>query len=1465
MTKSFKTRARRAANRKALFLGTALAALPTFGFAQTILPDGPGVETGPNYLMNGADAPVPGQSTNVAPYNATQSGAIQALAYDPYNAQILLAASPNGGIFRSTNGGQSWTATTDNQASLSVASLNFDTTDTSGKTVVAGVGLISSGATFSFNPYFNQSRGGVLDGLMISKDAGATWTQLAGAGLPQISYEAVAVRGSTILAAAFNEVGAWTSSAGVESASGLYRSTDGGSSFTKVTTGLPAGAASALVGDPSNPNRFYVAITTASAGFNNDGGTSVYTTTDGGATWTKVFDASNAGGKIAAGDPTALRLAAGPNGSVAIAVVDGPTGTVTGMFLSKDQGATWHDLSIALTPGSPNGSGQQFQGGEGGGTPAPIPTKGTPGSTWAHVVADEGIPDQAINPGGQATLHSVISIDPNNPNVVYVAGDRQDLPSIDGATSYSGNALRAVLNPDGTVTYAALTDNFTGDHSTYHPDTRAMAFDANGDLVVGSDGGVYTRSSPQTSAGVWRGLNVGRQALEIYDLSLDPHSGLIAVSAQDNGSAIQSPTNRLVYNQINGGDGTVAQINGVTDPHSSWTYFACQYFCGGPSRIQTDVHGNFTGANVVDLYYSVDGTNPDGIIGINSSNVVFTPKLKLNNIDPSYQALGVQPGIILAYDNVLAPTLTYAGTPLFGYNGPGSYVILPLNFAGYTGFNQALDFGTRDNEFALLAGGSSYGGRRLFVSTAPDYADVRLLPVTSYTGFAPTAVLFDPRSQNRFFATDTNILYGTVDGGATGTNLASNLPYGFFRPQSLAFVSNNGVNELLVGGLNYAANVGSPLVVADSDANGVLSNWRRFGTGLPNADVTVLDYVPSLDALAIGTFGRGAFILYDVTSNFSTATVLQFGLANNDSNPAVSLLSGARPLIKYGTGTLTINGQATYTGGTEVTAGNLVLNGSILNNALIDTGAYLYGAGSVTGKLTVNGTVVPGGLGSGTLTVGSFAAGPGSVLAITYAGATSTSITSLGAANITGMTLQVTPVGNAGASFFQRYTVLTSSALTGQFTNSAGFHTDGALLERIRYDVVTNGVALDVVHPIDFGQNAKTANQRAVAGALNANELTGSDSFLSALNGIYNGGSPASASLAALSGEGGVNTTNAARVVSDRFLSVIGNHIGGGGSADASSLRLAQNTLTAPTVSGLAISDVADAAVASAAGSSEVKTRSVWGEAFVVSDRLTGDNADVKSSASGFAAGYEQAIGAHAKIGYALGYAQGKANTDALSTSSKGDYLNASVYASRKLGPWFVGGIAAYNSGRITENRTLALVGGPTLFANGSTTQSDFQASILGGRNWTLGQRTHLTASGSFTVNDQAQRGYTENGAGGFSLHYDEIKRVSYQTEVGLKLDHSFKTPHGVIDPYIGASTVFLTGERANSSVVDFTGAASSTFRIQGDSLPTNWTKGKAGVKWDINRQVKLDFQYQGAFGGHLKQDAAMLNVSFAW
>jgi autotransporter-associated beta strand protein len=318
------------------------------------------------------------------------------------------------------------------------------------------------------------------------------------------------------------------------------------------------------------------------------------------------------------------------------------------------------------------------------------------------------------------------------------------------------------------------------------------------------------------------------------------------------------------------------------------------------------------------------------VVGASFDNGFSSPWVN-NRIDPTRMAL--------AGTHVYVTQDTLTGT-----QGPSATTVdltlIDLSPAG--GPNMLyLAYGTRDNPNMLVA--AADGTHYIYQSTTATAGS--LVSVNAYRaggGDIPTGLVLDPRSQQRYYVADFTNIWGTTNQGASFTNLTSNLPANFIRPTAVEFISNNGVNALVVGGYNQVANVPSTITVADSDANGALSNWRLLGNGLPNSQVSALYYSQAADVLAVGTFGRGVFALYDVTSYFPQATVLQFGLADNDSMPDASFLtngtSASRALIKYGIGTLTIAGNATYTGGTTINNGALVLGnggaggGSIIGN-----------------------------------------------------------------------------------------------------------------------------------------------------------------------------------------------------------------------------------------------------------------------------------------------------------------------------------------------------------------------------------------------------------------------------------------------------------------------------------------------------------------------------------------------------
>ena len=137
--------------------------------------------------------------------NGTVAGAVQAIVTDPGDANTLWIGSPGGGIWVTHDGGASWTPQTDNQASLSIASLSLDPTDNTNQTLIAGVGLTSNGTlgSLSTNQSFFLGDGGQRTGVLYSTDGGATWSALGGSTLAGHSIVGVAARGQTLLAAAF--------------------------------------------------------------------------------------------------------------------------------------------------------------------------------------------------------------------------------------------------------------------------------------------------------------------------------------------------------------------------------------------------------------------------------------------------------------------------------------------------------------------------------------------------------------------------------------------------------------------------------------------------------------------------------------------------------------------------------------------------------------------------------------------------------------------------------------------------------------------------------------------------------------------------------------------------------------------------------------------------------------------------------------------------------------------------------------------------------------------------------------------------------------------------------------------------------------------------------------------------------------------------------------------------------------
>jgi photosystem II stability/assembly factor-like uncharacterized protein len=450
-------------------------------------------------------------------------GAIKAVVAHPTNPGIVYVGAVNGGVWRTRNGRNArptWEQLTDAQRSQSIGALDFDPTDSTYGTLVAGTGRFSS---------LNRV-GGALIGLLRTTDGGAAWTTLDNGGQFRAFHICdVAPRGQTIVIAANN--------------AGIFRTTDAGGSWTQVSgaagTGLPAGISFALTGDPTRPDRLFAHIGTAG----------IFRTSNTGGTWTKV---SNAAIDALLNQAVNVKISVGANNNVYVAIAD--SGGLTGLFRSGNSGGTWAALD---RPSTIEANEVRF-----GLHP------GRQASTHLSLAADR-------------VKHRVVYIGGDRQPAFNEPMLPVQWPNSVGARDYSGRIFRVdAARPRGSQA-SHLTHSNTASHTAPHADSRDMAVDAQGDLIEGDDGGVYRRSKPLTNTADWASMNGDLQTTELHSAAWDANSRIVIGGAQDTGTPQQRARAGSRWPSVSTGDGGVVVVDDTSAQGRSVrysSYFNLGYF-----------------------------------------------------------------------------------------------------------------------------------------------------------------------------------------------------------------------------------------------------------------------------------------------------------------------------------------------------------------------------------------------------------------------------------------------------------------------------------------------------------------------------------------------------------------------------------------------------------------------------------------------------------------------------------------------------------------------------------------------------------------------------------------------------------------------------------------------------------------------------------------------------------------------
>jgi photosystem II stability/assembly factor-like uncharacterized protein len=776
---------------------------------------------------------------------ANMGGRIDDIAVVESNPSIIYVGYATGGVWKTTNNGTTWTPIFDTYPVSSIGDIALAPSNPD--IIYVGTGEPNSRQSSSFG-------GGVYK----STDAGKTFQYVGLKETQTIGRVVVHPKNPDIV-----YVAAVGHLFGRNRERGLYKTTDGGKTWTNTRFIDEDTGFTDVVMDPSKPDVLFAASYQRRRqpwGFNGGGaGSALWKTTDGGRNWTRLTGNGLPENPIIG--RIGVDLARSKPGTVYASIEVGPSGGT---------GAGVNDDGSLQAPGQGRGG---FGGGRGDPTAPPPPPDPKKSGIWR---SDDGGRTWKVvsNQGDRWMYYSQIRIDPTNPEIAYQGG-APFFKSVDG-----GRTWRQVQGIPHSDHHAIWINPRNADH-----------------ILLGNDGGLAVSYD---QGDTWEYVNTMPTG-QFYAISADMRKPYyVCGGLQDNGSwcgpSATRTTNGITnfdWFRIGGADGFYT----ANDP-TDWTVIYFESQDGNINRLELRSGGR--GQNIRprgpqaggrstlppggEQIAAAMGLNQEqaialarqfGFIGNPAGNVVPAPApattyrffwntpFILSPHNPRTVYLGGE-RLFRSYNRgdtwTASPDLTRNmgrnDRPIMGVAGNAPMASKHDGAASYSNITTIAEShvlpgvlwaGTNDGNVQVSRdGGASWKNVIEKIAAAPREAHISRVE-TSHFDAGTAYVSIDAHRIDDH----SPYIFQTTDYGETWTSIAGNLP-----PGNVNVVRADPKNRhLLYAGTEYGFYV-------SLDGG---KDWKRFMQGLPTVRVDDVLVHPRDNDLVLGTHGRSIYIMDDIT------------------------------------------------------------------------------------------------------------------------------------------------------------------------------------------------------------------------------------------------------------------------------------------------------------------------------------------------------------------------------------------------------------------------------------------------------------------------------------------------------------------------------------------------------------------------------------------------------------------------